>query len=1200
MMSIRVMRAAAAAAFVLCAGLAQAASIAVDSLADTDGPGACTLRSAVATATDNTPHGTCATGGANNTISFNVNGTITVGSPPLNIDNNTLAIQGNGPANTIIDAGNNDRVFDNFGSNATMGITWQGMTIRNGSAVFAVGGTSDGGAIFVNTNTTAAIDNCVFTGNHAEGSGGAIVNWGVLTITGSTFDSNAADALGEGGAIQSIGGLAIADSTFSHNSAGRGGAIWHSTAGPALQVITSTIAKNTATIDGGGISADDADPTSTGPVLIIQSTLADNAGGSTGGGGIYVDQPGAIIFDRSLIAQNTASAGPDCGIGASGAISSAGFNFYSSLSGCSFTANPNDTVNATPMLDTDVANNGGPTATVAILDESPVIDTGGPTCFSGTDQRGVGRPIGAACDPGAYEAPLPVTFTPTTLGNGQVGVPYSQAFTNGPVGTGPFTYALIAGALPAGMSLTSAGVLQGTPTAAGPFSFSIRIFDSTGRHGSAPFTLNIDPPLIVVAPGSLPGGTFGVAYSQNVSASGGTAPYTFAVTSGATPTGVPLVSSGQLAGTPTAAGTFNFTVTATDSSTGVGAPFSASQAYSVSIAAVLPGAPTIGTATAGNAQASVGFTAPSSDGGSTITSYTATSSPGGKIGTGAGSPITVAGLTNGTTYTFTVTATNGIGTGPASAPSNAVTPVATQTITFANPGPQTFGTSPTLTATSDSGLTVTFTSSTPGVCTITPGGTLTFLVPGGCTINADQAGNTSFAPAPTVTQPFVVNGVIPSAPIIGTATAGDTQATVTFSPPLSNGGSPITGYTATSSPGGIVSTGAGSPLTVAGLTNGTAYTFTVVATNANGNGPASAPSNSVTPRATQTITFANPGAQAFGTTPTLTATASSGLAVTFTSTTTSVCTITPTGTLAFLAAGPCSINADQAGNAAFLPATTVTQPFAVNAVLPGAPVIGIGAPGNGQATINFGAPASNGGAAITSYRATCNPGGFTATGAGSPLTVTGLTNGTPYTCSVTATNSAGTGPASATVSVTPSAVVTTFSGPSATGTGTITASFSGGGPGCTYSVARYIPVSGDPASPPAGSAPAGVTFPEGLFLFTTTGCTPGSAITLTITYPAPLPAGSQYWKYGPTPTDSTPHWYVLPASISGNTATFAITDGSLGDDDLAANGTIVDQGGPGGGGPPAAFTQVPTLSQWALLALMALLGMGGAFRLRRR
>jgi uncharacterized protein (TIGR02145 family) len=92
----------------------------------------------------------------------------------------------------------------------------------------------------------------------------------------------------------------------------------------------------------------------------------------------------------------------------------------------------------------------------------------------------------------------------------------------------------------------------------------------------------------------------------------------------------------------------------------------------------VPGAPIIGAATAGNAQASLLFTAPASNGGSAITLYTATSTPGGKTGTvsGPGSgTITVTGLTNGTTYNFTVTATNAVGTGAASGASNSVTPV---------------------------------------------------------------------------------------------------------------------------------------------------------------------------------------------------------------------------------------------------------------------------------------------------------------------------------------------------------------------------------------------------------------------------------------------------------------------------------------------------------------------------------------------
>eukprot|EP01036_Dinobryon_divergens_P012531 gene12531-16888_t len=187
----------------------------------------------------------------------------------------------------------------------------------------------------------------------------------------------------------------------------------------------------------------------------------------------------------------------------------------------------------------------------------------------------------------------------------------------------------------------------------------------------------------------------------------------------------------------------------------------------------------MGTATAGDGQASVTFTAPSSDGGAEITLYSVTSSPEGLTGTGTASPLVVGGLSNGTTYTFTVTATNAAGTGPVSAASNAVTPYASQTISFPNPGAQAFGSTPILTATATSGLEVSFSAQTP-VCSVTAEGVLTFVATGSCTIRADQAGNASFAAASSVSQTFDVTAVMPDAPTMGTATAGDGQASVTF------------------------------------------------------------------------------------------------------------------------------------------------------------------------------------------------------------------------------------------------------------------------------------------------------------------------------------------------------------------------------------------------------------------------------------
>ncbi|WP_458127448.1 Ig-like domain-containing protein [Shewanella algae] len=433
---------------------------------------------------------------------------------------------------------------------------------------------------------------------------------------------------------------------------------------------------------------------------------------------------------------------------------------------------------------------------------------------------------------------------------------------------------------------------------------------------------------------------------------------------------------------------------------------------SFTVNAVVPGAPTSVNAVASDASATVSFSAPASTGGAAISSYTVTSSPGGLTTSGAGSPLTVSGLSNGTDYSFIVSASNTAGTGPTSSPSNTVTPKANQTINFNNPGAQSFGTTPTLTATASSGLTPVFSSNSTGVCTITTTGTLSFISTGSCSINADQAGDSSYNAALTVIQSFTVNAVVPGAPIIGTASALDGQAVVNFSAPASDGGSAITSYQVTSSPGGITASGANSPIGIAGLTNGTSYTFTVQAINAVGTSSPSAPSNSVVPKANQTISFNNPGAQDFGTTPTLAATASSGLTPVFSSNSTGVCTITTTGTLNFVSAGSCSINADQAGDSSYNAAPTVTQSFTVNAVVPGAPMSVSAVAADASATVSFSAPASTGGAAISSYTVTSSPGGFTASGTGSPLTVSGLSNGTGYSFTVSASNIAGTGPAS--------------------------------------------------------------------------------------------------------------------------------------------------------------------------------------------
>ncbi len=120
-----------------------------------------------------------------------------------------------------------------------------------------------------------------------------------------------------------------------------------------------------------------------------------------------------------------------------------------------------------------------------------------------------------------------LTVNPVTLPNGTQSVAYNQT-VSASGGTGPYTFALTSGALPAGLSLdTNSGAITGTPSGSGSSTFTIRATDAFNNIGSRSYTVNIGTISLTVNPASLPNGTTGSAYSQTVTASGGTGPYSF-------------------------------------------------------------------------------------------------------------------------------------------------------------------------------------------------------------------------------------------------------------------------------------------------------------------------------------------------------------------------------------------------------------------------------------------------------------------------------------------------------------------------------------------------------------------------------------------------------------------------------------------------------------------------------------------------
>ncbi|WP_285727269.1 beta strand repeat-containing protein [Psychromicrobium xiongbiense] len=174
-----------------------------------------------------------------------------------------------------------------------------------------------------------------------------------------------------------------------------------------------------------------------------------------------------------------------------------------------------------------------------------------------------------------------LAITPTTLMPMTYGAAFSQTLTTSG-GAAPYTYVFSNGPLPAGLTLTGAGILSGTPTHSRSYSFSVTSTDTNGFSVQRNYTGTVASPTLTLTPPTLPAPVYDQPYSQALAVSGGgIAPYTYAVTSGALPTGLALDgSTGVISGTTHSPGTFTFVVQATDAY-----GMSANTAYSVTVLA---------------------------------------------------------------------------------------------------------------------------------------------------------------------------------------------------------------------------------------------------------------------------------------------------------------------------------------------------------------------------------------------------------------------------------------------------------------------------------------------------------------------------------------------------------------------------------------------------------------------------------------
>ena len=447
-----------------------------------------------------------------------------------------------------------------------------------------------------------------------------------------------------------------------------------------------------------------------------------------------------------------------------------------------------------------------------------------------------------------YKGPSAPPIVSVAPGDGEITVTWSAANNNGSAIT---RYDVEA--QPGGNSCSTTGT--GTSCTISPLTngtqYSISVYATNDAGGGevstsqtliTPRTLAGSPTNVVINPGDRQLGVSWRAPSSN----GGSAVTSYTVTAqpgNVTCTAIAPALSCNLLGLSNGS-VYSITVAATNP-----AGDSVSSAAVTGSPVTIPGKPTISATEPGSNSVLVRWRAPSATGGASVSNYTVVASPGGNSCTTGGAILfcTVTGLDNGTTYAFTVTATNTAGTGTASASYNGVPatiPSSPRSIIVSptNAGLTASWAAPSYDGgTAISGYVATVRSTGDTCSTIASTRTCTFtgLVNGSSYI-VDVVANNNAGSSEAASSSNVTPRTVPSKPIQVSLTPGAATLRVTWAAPLSDGGSIITSYLATATPGaGLTCTSTGTYCDFLNLTPGTNYTVTVVAVNAAGTGAAS-------------------------------------------------------------------------------------------------------------------------------------------------------------------------------------------------------------------------------------------------------------------------------------------------------------------------------------------------------------------------